>query len=404
MKYSFLLFFSIFFLNAQTEIECDGFLEDFHEDYIVSYSRINNKTFYGLVDKEHLLRVMPDTLRIKPFFLADNILTEYDNISQLYKIYDFKKNEIIHKNILEIKGEKGLGFVVKKVDPKIKDGILSNNRLKESKFVFLDENLDVVCVIDALTKGTLFLNNLNVFSNGLSRFKFDEQISFTKEASPFKGKYGYYNTKGEIAIKPIFANALDFSDGLAAVLNPNSSVPLWGFIDTSGNVVIDYQFSNQPGKFREGLSRVKSKDNKYGFINKEGDLVISAKYYKAGASFYKGNLLVQKDRNSFMSLIDSSGKVIKNYTETKGVFGYVKDLIDKDLIAVKDLKSKSRIMNKQGKFLSPSSFGRSWLSNIGRFSHGIAYSKMFVYEKRKNISGFIDQTGKFVLLSKKSDF
>ena len=52
------------------------------------------------------------------------------------------------------------------------------------------------------------------------------------------GKWGYVNLEGEELIAPAYAEAKSFSNGLAAV----SDGKLWGFIDTTGQLVIDYTF------------------------------------------------------------------------------------------------------------------------------------------------------------------
>ncbi len=52
------------------------------------------------------------------------------------------------------------------------------------------------------------------------------------------GKWGFVNTSGEIVIEPKFDKAKSFSNGLAAVCTNDK----WGFIDDSGSIVIDCQF------------------------------------------------------------------------------------------------------------------------------------------------------------------
>lgn len=54
-----------------------------------------------------------------------------------------------------------------------------------------------------------------------------------------KGKWGFVNSDGKIAIEPKFDEAMSFSNGLAAVRSGDK----WGFINESGEVVIDYKYS-----------------------------------------------------------------------------------------------------------------------------------------------------------------
>lgn len=54
-----------------------------------------------------------------------------------------------------------------------------------------------------------------------------------------KGKWGFVNSDGKIAIEPKFDEAMSFSNGLAAVRSGDK----WGFINESGELVIDYKYS-----------------------------------------------------------------------------------------------------------------------------------------------------------------
>jgi hypothetical protein len=94
-----------------------------------------------------------------------------------------------------------------------------------------------------------------------------------------EGKFGYINTCGEMVISLLYDNALEFSEGLAAVnvgekfgccgeFYPGS----WGYIDRSGDTVIALQF-DFAGDFSEGLAHVES-GRQSGFIDKGGKYVI----------------------------------------------------------------------------------------------------------------------------------
>ena len=61
------------------------------------------------------------------------------------------------------------------------------------------------------------------------------------------------------------------------------------------------------GSFSEGLAWV-GKDGKYGFVDKQGKLVIPLDYGNAG-SFSEGLALVEKNRK--LGFIDKKGNVVK---------------------------------------------------------------------------------------------
>jgi len=85
-------------------------------------------------------------------------------------------------------------------------------------------------------------------------------------------KYGYIDTSGKIVIKPLFNEARGFADnGLAAVNVGDGRNDKWGYIDTTGNFVIQPQFE-WADDFQYGIARVEVED-KWGFINAVSDYV-----------------------------------------------------------------------------------------------------------------------------------
>lgn len=78
------------------------------------------------------------------------------------------------------------------------------------------------------------------------------------------GKWGYVNTSGQLVINPQFDNANEFHEGRASVClgTPCSwwisdtdklDNSHWGYIDTSGKMVISPQYPSA-GDFNEGLA------------------------------------------------------------------------------------------------------------------------------------------------------
>lgn len=98
------------------------------------------------------------------------------------------------------------------------------------------------------------------FQNDLARFQ------------DFEMKYGYIDTKGEIKISAKFAEAHDFNDGLAKVIENG----LFGFINKEGKFAIDAQY-RAATNFKDGRAKVKSSDS-YVLINKEAIKEIDANF------------------------------------------------------------------------------------------------------------------------------
>ena len=94
-------------------------------------------------------------------------------------------------------------------------------------------------------------------------------------------KYGYADEKGAVVIKPQFDKALDFSEGLAAVMTKENDVEKWGFIDLTGKLVIPATYKLQPGRFSEGLAAVRIGDSEsnyeMSYIDKTGKRLMENK-------------------------------------------------------------------------------------------------------------------------------
>lgn len=89
------------------------------------------------------------------------------------------------------------------------------------------------------------------FSGGLAAVRPGKMFGGCSE------KVGYLNTKGEWSIKPQFDEALDFSEGLAAV-NRGGKCHMggkWGYIDKDGTLVIPFQY-DYAGQFSNGQACV----------------------------------------------------------------------------------------------------------------------------------------------------
>lgn len=73
-------------------------------------------------------------------------------------------------------------------------------------------------------------------------------------------KYGFINEQGAYVAKPQFLKAHDFCEGLAAVKVATDDGEKWGFIGKDGKMVIEAKFGREPGDFHNGYS-VLTKNN-----------------------------------------------------------------------------------------------------------------------------------------------
>lgn len=110
--------------------------------------------------------------------------------------------------------------------------------------------------------------------------------------------YGFADTTGAVKIPAVYDRAYPFRDSLAYVYSEESdgftNIRRGKFIDTQGKQAIAGTFSRSIG-FSEGLAATE-KDGKWGFIDRQGNIVIPFQYNLAGdfsgplAPIYVGNV------------------------------------------------------------------------------------------------------------------
>ncbi len=175
-------------------------------------------------------------------------------------------------------------------------------------------------------------------------------------------KYGFIDKSGNIVIEPQFQGVYDFSDGLAKIYTSGEFNT--AYIDETGKVVIEPKF-DIGSNFSEGFAWV-------GFDPEK-------KPYKIG----KLTLYTSQSSHSFnynIGFIDKTGKFI-----TEPVFTFAGNFSE-GLAFVRTKENKFGFIDKTGKFAIEPKF--DWTDD---FSEGLAL--VFVNEKY----GFIDKTGKFVI-------
>lgn len=103
--------------------------------------------------------------------------------------------------------------------------------------------------------------------------------------------YYLVNTHGEKIGTSSFESAELFSsDGYAAILQDG----LWGFIDISGNIVIEPRFENAKS-FSMGLAPI-YQNNSWGYIDIDGNIVIPTEYVEAFSFSNSGTAYVKTEK------------------------------------------------------------------------------------------------------------
>jgi thioredoxin-related protein len=81
--------------------------------------------------------------------------------------------------------------------------------------------------------------------------------------------YGFMDSSGKIVIKPQFEMTYSFSEGIAAVKKNGK----WIYIDKTGKTVINPDGYMPSGSIHHGLAFVRTEDMRYGYIDRSGNFV-----------------------------------------------------------------------------------------------------------------------------------
>ena len=184
------------------------------------------------------------------------------------------------------------------------------------------------------------------------------------------GRYGYLDRSGEIAISPIYADASDFSEGLAAVATQNGTALEWGYINPDGEWVVSPIFSNMPGDFHEGLAVAKKRNGKYVYIDKTGAAVSPDFDF---ANQFIGGYAMTGGEGMENPYIGSKAKMIDNSFKMTGIsFSSIKpvayDYVSNTFFVGRDTLSDGRLYSSDGNIL---------LSWVGPPSEGIMWSNKY---------------------------
>lgn len=239
----------------------------------------------------------------------------------------------------------------------------------------------------ALTTSLTLLIVLAIVALTCSGLALGQSVSRSPRLRPIQqnGKWGYIDNTGKIVIKPQFAWAEEFSEGLAGFENEDGK---HGYIDETGKIVIEPKFDNWTD-FSEGLAAV-SVDFEWGYIDKTGGWAIQPQF-AVGRPFSDGLALVGVPLNGKVSFppgpvkhvfIDKTGKVVIDnkddilngtfsegvgtvqFITNRGVTAVLIDRMGKTIVEVQDIHTEGFCEG-----LVPAKKDRKWgyLDNSGRF-------------------------------------
>lgn len=164
--------------------------------------------------------------------------------------------------------------------------------LKETRYGYIDEDGEQT-IPDVYKYATTFNNNMAwVVRNGdipgainrKGELKFSlrevdwvevyiEDMARYYTIEKKQKRYGFANTLGEKVIQPIYYDATCFGEGLAAVKGLDNK---WGYIDKTGTVIIPANFDG--AKIFNGDRAVVAAKGKWGVIDKTGAFIIEPRF------------------------------------------------------------------------------------------------------------------------------
>ncbi len=181
----------------------------------------------------------------------------------------------------------------------------------------------------------------------------------------------------------------------------------WGFVDSTGKVVIQYQYE-EAGAFSENLATVKL-EGKFGFINKTGITVIKPQFEEADR-FINGLSLVEinnttgliDQRGNWIFKIDSasiSGPVNNFYIVEKGETAFFLNRKGKSIN--NEFENLSEFHGYRAAFKKDGNVG--YIDTLGNiivpaiYEEGSDFENGFAQVKKNELCGLIDDEGKFII-------
>lgn len=189
-----------------------------------------------------------------------------------------------------------------------------------------------------------------------------------------KAYWGFMNIKGEVIIKPQYTFCRDFRSGMAKVGKTT-------FINVKGEKLKSNVKFFDATQFNDGLLAVKLISGYWGFINKEGGLIIETKYQKV-TDFNDGYALVMNTLGVYV--IDKNGKETKINYEKSSING-IKHFSEG--LAIIYVGTKFGFVNENGDVIVEPEY-----LSVGYYRDGLCWVRM-----TDGKIGYINKTGTVVI-------
>ncbi len=327
-----------------------------------NFTRVTSTTGkYGYVDIQGDTIIKAEHFYAEEFSegmaLVKNNLTFkiIDTLGELYDISELKYNDKFKFDIGE--NNTGLPVIVK-----IWECVFYNEK---AEAVLKIPYHDAESFVNSQAKVILGQKYNFIDKNGVLLDQWKDITDQNYKAVKSNDKYGYINTKGKLVIDYQFVKARDFKDSIAIVGNENK----WAVINTEGKIISEWY--DYLSDFYQNVA-VYSLYKKYGFINKQGKIV-SEGYTKIEIINEDLFLVHNLDKVAFTN---SNGKLITDWFEQQ--YGF-----NKNLCKVKKA-DKFAYINNLGTIII------GWYDSIADFNDGITKVK------NKDKYAIVNQNGNLI--------
>lgn len=265
------------YINSQGELLFQGRysqLKDFHQGMAVV--RISQKG-WGVIDHTGMIVLKP-----KKRFKKITDFNEYGlakvRVGKRYRLVDSAGKWVGKRSFGAIK-EFSEGFAAVRMQGTGQKSIFRRNL----NWKLIDTTGSFVCKED--------FRRIEPFSEGLARFKNN------------KGRYGYLNQQGAVAIPATYVKASDFEAGKAVVWKAYNKT---GVLDSSGQIVMPIIHDKILG-YEQGLALLKKRNSGYAYIH-ENAQPQTPLLYRAAKPFHNQVALVKP--NHKWGMINTKGLTI----------------------------------------------------------------------------------------------
>lgn len=200
-----------------------------------------------------------------------------------------------------------------------------------------------------------------------------------------------------------------FGEGLIAVPKNDK----YGFVDVNGNLVIPYSYDDAM-KFSDGLApvaKIIDGEEKWGFIDKTGELKIEYQYEDVLSGFSNGIAATTKDREwpFTFTLINKNGEEIMTNSYSLTPYNGWDPMFDERYVWIDGMMLVERenefgIIDSTGKEIVPCEYEcecfLGGLSGLSSIHNGYAYLQYYDHEVEDRVGKLFDRTGKNVLKEK----